>query len=83
VRRLFSQIAVKKRGYSGAEVARFPGVTASAGNRPAASEELPDLAVYKCEDFNICVTFCYYLMKPILTARPRRYLRGLELAILQ
>jgi hypothetical protein len=33
-------------GYSGAEVARFPGVTASAGNRLAASEELPDSVRY-------------------------------------
>lgn len=45
-RRLFCQIAVKKMGYSGAEVARFVGVTTSAVNRLAVSEELPDLTKY-------------------------------------
>jgi predicted transcriptional regulator len=33
-------------GYSGAEVARFLGVTTSAVNRLAASEESPNLAEY-------------------------------------
>lgn len=37
-RRVFCQIAVKKMGYSGAEVARFLGVTTSAVNRLAVSE---------------------------------------------
>jgi hypothetical protein len=46
VRRLFCQLAVSKMGYSGAEVARFLGVTTSAVNRSAASEELPDLDSY-------------------------------------
>ena len=45
-RRLFSQIAVKKMGYSGAEVARFLGVTTSAVNRLAATDEMPDVAKY-------------------------------------
>lgn len=45
-RRLLSQIAVKKMGYSGADVARFLGVTTSAVNRLVASEELPDLSRY-------------------------------------
>lgn len=45
-RRLLSQVAVKKMGYPGAEVARFLGVTTSAVNRLAASEELPDLVRY-------------------------------------
>jgi hypothetical protein len=33
-------------GYSGAEVARYLGVTTSAVNRLAVSEELPDLKQY-------------------------------------
>lgn len=45
-RRLFCQVAVGKMGYSGAEVARFLGVTTSAVNRLTASEESPDLAKY-------------------------------------
>jgi len=45
-RRLFCQMAVRKMGYPGAEVARFLGVTTSAVNRLAASEELPDLDRY-------------------------------------
>jgi predicted transcriptional regulator len=40
-RKLLSQIAVKKMGYSGAEVARFHGVTTSAVNRSANAEEMP------------------------------------------
>jgi predicted transcriptional regulator len=43
-RRLFCQMAVKEVGYSGAKVGRFLGVTTSAVNRWATSEELPDLA---------------------------------------
>ena len=42
-RRLFCQLAVKGLGYSGAEVARFLGVTTSAVNRLAVSEELPEV----------------------------------------
>jgi putative transposase len=42
-RKLFCQLAVKKMGYSGAEVARFLGVTTSAVNRSANSEEIPQL----------------------------------------
>ena len=45
-RKLFSQIAVKKMGYSGAEVARFLGVTTSAVSRLANSEELSDVGRY-------------------------------------
>ena len=45
-RRLFCQVAVGKMGYSGAEVARFLGVTTSAVKRLAASEKSPDLAKY-------------------------------------
>ncbi len=45
-RRLFCQLAVGKRGYPGAEVARFLGVTTSAVIRAAYSEELPELAKY-------------------------------------
>jgi len=42
-RRLFYQLAVRRMGYSGAEVARYLGVTTSAVNRLAVSEELPEL----------------------------------------
>jgi hypothetical protein len=45
-RRLFCQLAVGKRGYPGAEVARFLGVTTSAVIRAAYSEELPELQKY-------------------------------------
>jgi len=45
-RRLFAQIAVKKMGYSGAEAARFLGVTTSAVNRLAASEEIDEVKNY-------------------------------------
>lgn len=45
-RKLFCQIAVKKMGYSGAEVARFLGVTTSAVNRLAVSKELPEVKKY-------------------------------------
>jgi hypothetical protein len=45
-RRLFWQLAVRGRGYSGAEVARYLGVTTSAVNRLAVSEALPDLKQY-------------------------------------
>ena len=45
-RRIFSQIAVKKMGYSGAEVARYLGINTSAVNRLAASDELSEVAKY-------------------------------------
>ena len=45
-RRLFWQVAMGKMGYSGAEAACFLGVSTSAVNRLAASEESPDLAKY-------------------------------------
>jgi len=45
-RRIFCQIAVKKMGYSGADVARFLGITTSAVNRLAVSDELPELEKY-------------------------------------
>jgi len=46
-RRIFSQIAVKKMGYSGADVARFLGITTSAVNRLAVSDELPEVEKYR------------------------------------
>jgi len=46
VRRLFCQIAVRKMGYPGAEVARFLGVTTSAVVRAAYSEDLPEIQKY-------------------------------------
>ena len=45
-RRIFCQIAVKKMGYSGADVARFLGITTSAVNRLAVSDELPEIERY-------------------------------------
>jgi REP element-mobilizing transposase RayT len=45
-RRLFCQIAVKRMGYPGAEVARFLGITTSAVNRLAVSQELPEIRKY-------------------------------------
>jgi REP element-mobilizing transposase RayT len=42
-RRLFCQLAVKKFGYSGAEVARYLGTTTSSVTRLANSPELPSL----------------------------------------
>jgi len=45
-RKIFSQLAVKRMGYSGAEVARYLGVTTSAVNRIANSEELPAVERY-------------------------------------
>jgi putative transposase len=42
-RRLFCQLAVKKMGYAGAEVARYLGVTTSAVTRAANFEEMPEL----------------------------------------
>jgi REP element-mobilizing transposase RayT len=45
-RRLFCQVAIRGMGYSGAEVARFLGVTTSAVNRLAVSPELPEVRKY-------------------------------------
>jgi len=45
-RKIFCQIAVKKMGYSGADVARFLGVTTSAVNRLAVSEKFPEIEKY-------------------------------------
>jgi putative transposase len=42
-RRLFCQLAVKKFGYSGAEVARYLGTTTSSVTRLANSIELPGI----------------------------------------
>jgi len=41
---VFCQVAVKSMGYSGAEVARYLGVTTSSVNRLAVSDELPESA---------------------------------------
>jgi predicted transcriptional regulator len=45
-RRMFCQIAVKMMGYSGADVARFLGITTSAVNRLAVSDRLPEIEKY-------------------------------------
>ena len=45
-RRIFCQIAVRKMGYSGADVARFLGITTSAVNRSAVSDELIEVEKY-------------------------------------
>jgi REP element-mobilizing transposase RayT len=45
-RKIFCQLAVKKLGYSGAEVARYLGVTTSAVNRMANAEVLPKVKRY-------------------------------------
>ena len=42
-RRTFCQLAVREMGYTGAEVARFLGVTTSSVNRLAVSEETAEL----------------------------------------
>lgn len=47
VRRLFCQLAVGKMGYSGAQIARFLGVTTSAVNRAANSEDHETLHRYQ------------------------------------
>jgi hypothetical protein len=46
VRRMLCQIAVKRMGYSGADVARFLGITTSAVNRLAVSDQLPEIEKY-------------------------------------
>ena len=45
-RRIYCQLAVKRMGYSGADVARFLGITTSAVNRLAVSDELPEIKKY-------------------------------------
>jgi putative transposase len=45
-RKLFCQIAVKMMGYSGADIARFLGVTTSAVNRSAVSGKLSEIEKY-------------------------------------
>jgi hypothetical protein len=45
-RRIFCQIAVKKLGYSGADVARFLGINTSAVNRLAVSDESVEIGKY-------------------------------------
>jgi len=40
--KFFCQISVKKMGYSGADVARFPGIKTSIVNRLAVSDEFPE-----------------------------------------
>ena len=45
-RRIFCQIAVRKMGYSGADVARFLGINTSAVNRLAVSDELSEVEKY-------------------------------------
>jgi hypothetical protein len=46
VRKIFCQLAVGRMGYPGAQVARYLGVTTSAVNRLAASEESRELLKY-------------------------------------
>ena len=43
---VFCQIAVRKMGYSGADVARFLGINTSAVNRLAVSDELSEVEKY-------------------------------------
>ena len=45
-RRIFCQIAVKKMGHSGADVARFLGINTSAVNRLSVSDELIEVEKY-------------------------------------
>jgi hypothetical protein len=45
-RKIFCQIAVKKMGYSGSDVARFLGINTSAVNRLAVLDELSEIAKY-------------------------------------
>jgi hypothetical protein len=45
-RRVFCQLAIRKMGYPGAEVARFLGVTTSSVNRLAVSQEAENLTKY-------------------------------------
>ncbi len=45
-RKLFCQLAARKMGYCGGDVARFSGVTTSAVNKAANSEEVAALEQY-------------------------------------
>lgn len=45
-RRIFCQLAVNRMGYSGAEVARFLGISTSAVNRMAVGLEVPEVNQY-------------------------------------
>ncbi len=45
-RRIFCQVTVKGMGYSGSDVASFLGITTSAVNRLAVSDELPEIESY-------------------------------------
>jgi REP element-mobilizing transposase RayT len=45
-RRLFCQLGVKRMGYCGADVARFLGITTSAVNRLAVSDQSPGIEKY-------------------------------------
>lgn len=45
-RKLLSQVAIHRMGYTGAEVARFLGLTTSAVNRLAGQQELQE-----CEEY--------------------------------
>jgi hypothetical protein len=46
VRRIFCQIAAKKMGYSGVDVACFLGINTSAVNQLAVSDELLEVEKY-------------------------------------
>ena len=45
-RRIFCQLAVGRMGYSGAEIARFLGITTSAVNRLASTKGLSGIEEY-------------------------------------
>lgn len=45
-RKIFCQLSIKEMGYSGAEVARFLGVTNSAVNKAASSKKLSEVGMY-------------------------------------
>jgi hypothetical protein len=45
-RKIFYQLSIKEMGYSGAEVARFLGVTNSAVNKAASSKKFPEVGKY-------------------------------------
>jgi hypothetical protein len=45
-RKIFCQLSIKEMGYTGAEVARFLGVTNSAVNKAASSKKLPEVGKY-------------------------------------
>jgi len=53
-----SQFAVKRLGYSGAELGRYLGVTISCINRPAMSGELSEIAQAIADSWGNECTFC-------------------------